>query len=144
MKLSRLDRKVYGNSNADYFPLENLYNTLKELNRADEAKRELENYAEKLKSQLSAVENLNEKVAIMDFLRYIAEKLNNKVDARNWEQQRLQILRDIIAVKTRKPIEDFYAAIDAIENLQHELSFKDFREKISLKRKIIELFQKKS
>ena len=144
-ELITLNKKSYGEYSWDvYKKLEELCDTLKNLHRADEAKRELENFADKLKAHLDAVENLGEKVELIENLRGIAELLGNKSDVKFWQQNILKTLREDIAIKTREPIEDFDAAIDAIENLQNNLSaeLSDYREEVSLQRKIIELLQK--
>ena len=144
-ELITLEEKVGGEySFGVYRSLKDFCDTLKKLNRADEAKCELESFADKCKAQLNVVESLDEKVEIMEFLRGIAELLGNKTEVKFWEENLRQILREDIAVKTREPIEDFDAAIKAIENLQNNLGrgLADYREEVRLQRQIIELLQK--
>ena len=150
-EIFELQKKFYGEySSESAGALTDVCEVLRRLNRVVEAQNILKNFAAECTAYLDGVTNIEEKIRLMETLRDIFSWLGQPDNVIFWEESRLQIFRDIVEIKTREPIENYYAAIDAIETLKKNLylsildSDAKYTEGISLQRKLIEILEKNS
>ena len=148
-EIFEIKKNFYGEySSSAAAALTDYCDVLKKLNRIGNAKNILKNFAVGCENYLEIVENLEEKIKLMETLRDIFDWLEEKDKVIMWEENRLQIFRDFVKEQTAEPIEDYDAAIGSIEILKNNLYLsvlaadKKYNESISLQHKLIELSEK--
>ena len=125
------------------YSIDDISNTLEELGRKSEARKERENFAIELKKHIENFGKVDEETAEkMDNLATIIFMWMSSPEGTVWREKAKNLRREIVKEKTAKPIEDVEETISEIENLIGCLSSDlpaEYQEIIELRRKILSL-----
>lgn len=148
LSLQREIVSLYKKKDGEYsssvvWAMNDVFNTLKNLNNKKNAIQECENLAEKFIIRIKNTENLEEKVKLIENLIIILKNTSKADEATKWQDKVKKNLREIVAMKLREPVKNYEVTISFIDNLINELDlYADYHEVIALQREILRLTKK--